>query len=396
MNHASTKQFSISGSCDPHFQTVADTFEENFRSRNELGASLCVSIAGETVIDLWGGHIEQGFDARWQEDTLVVVFSCAKAATAICAHLLVDRGRLELSDPVARHWPEFAAAGKEQVTVEMLLNHTAGLPALREPVKKGASYDWDYMAARFADEAPFWPPGSTNGYHMTSFGWLVGELVRRVSGLSIGEFFKREVADPLGLDFWIGLPEKLEARVAPIELFKPGPDTVPNDYARALMQDASSIQYLSLFNNGGSNPNNPLMHRAELAGHGGISNARALAAMFTPLANDTGFLSSQRIRAMSKVSAETGRDENLLIPTRFGQGFMLRMDNRESHPGEGNSLLIGENAFGHVGLGGSVGFADPDHRLAVGYAMNRHGSGILMNDRGQALVDAIYASLQGR
>ncbi len=376
-------------------------FVNNFKVHGELGASVSVKLAGRTVVDLWGGLRDATSAAPWQQDTVSIVFSCTKAATALCAQLLIDRGQLELTAPIARYWPEFAQAGKADASVLMALNHSVGLPALREPVKAGGYYDWHYMVERLAREEPFWQPGTKNGYHMISFGWLVGELVRRVSGQSLGAFFRSEVAVPLGLDFWIGLPPEIEARVAPVIRFILPPDAPRSDFTVALLANNKSIQHLSLLNNGGHQTDSRQAHAAEIGGGGGISNARALARMFEPLANGgkivggsfdgARLISAQRIEDMRQVSVQTDRDETLLIPTRFAQGFMLRMDNPTLPTG--NSVRIGEQAFGHVGAGGSIGFSDPQYGLSFGYTMNRMGGGLLLNERGQALVDAAYACL---
>ncbi|MDP5335940.1 MAG: serine hydrolase, partial [Paracoccaceae bacterium] len=187
------------GTYDPAFKSVAEAFEENFNARGEVGASLCLSVDGKTVVDMWGGIAATATKAPWTRDTIVPVFSCTKAATALCAHLLVDRGQLDLNAPVAQYWPEFAAAGKEAVTVRMLLNHSAGLPALRSKVGPDGFANFEQTAAQLAAEKPFWEPGTCNGYHMITFGWLVGEVVRRVSGKSLGRFFADEIAGPLGL-----------------------------------------------------------------------------------------------------------------------------------------------------------------------------------------------------
>ena len=383
----------IQGQCDGAFETLAQVFVDNFREHQETGASVCVSIAGRKVVDLWGGIRDIKTRAPWERDTVSIVHSCTKAATALCAQILIDRGQLDLHAPIRIYWPEFAQAGKEDATVLMTLNHSVGVPALREPLKQGAYYDWNYMVERLAAEAPFWVPGSRNGYHMSSFGWLVGELVRRVSGKSLGTFFRTEVATPLGMDFWIGLPQSIEARVAPMIRFVPPPGASKSDFTIALKTVPRTISHLALLNNGGHQGDTKAAYAAEMGGGGGISNARALARMFEPLANGgeidgVKLISAERIEAMRQLSMQSKRDETLLIPTRFAQGFMLRMDN----PGltAGNSVRIGANAFGHVGAGGSLGFADPSIRMSFGYTMNRMGEGVLLNERGQALVDAAY------
>jgi len=389
---------SVQGHCDARFAAVREAFAENFASRGEVGASVCLYVEGEKWVDLWGGFRDAAGEAPWQQDTLSVVFSCTKAATALCAHMLVDRGELELGAHVTDYWPEFGQNGKQDVTVLMLLNHSAGLPALREPVKPGGYYDWDYMVARLAAEEPFWEPGTRNGYHMITFGWTVGELVRRVSGSSLGSFFREEVAEPLGLDFWIGLPEEHEARVAPMIPWAPDPKQALMPFTKALLGDPKSIQFLSLLNSGGYNPDSREAHAAEIGGGGGITHARGLAGMYNPLAcggEQAGvrLLSSDHIIRMSQVSMATQCDATLLAPTRFALGFMRSMDNRHRPFGAMETGILGRQAFGHAGAGGSIGFADPECGLAFGYSMNRMGAGLLLNERGQSLVDATYRCL---
>ena len=204
----------IEGSCDERFAAVAEQFERNFTQRDEVGASVCVMHEGRTVVDLWGGIADRATGAPWERDTLTVVFSCTKGATALCAHVLASRGELDVDAPVAEYWPEFARNGKEDATVRMLLDHSVGLPAARTRVKPGGCNDWDYMVELLAAEEPEWKPGNRNGYHMINFGWTVGEVVRRVSGRSLGTYFREAIADPLGIDFWIGTPSSLDARIA--------------------------------------------------------------------------------------------------------------------------------------------------------------------------------------
>ena len=389
----------IEGQCDSEFQPLLDEFVRNFNERDELGASFCVSVAGETVIDVWGGRKSRAKDAEaWQPDTISVVFSCTKAAVALCANMLIDQGRMDLHAPVAEYWPEFASNGKEQATVEMMLNHSVGVPAFRAQLRNGGYTDWDYMVERVANEAPFWEPGTRNGYHMTTFGWTVGELVKRVSGQSLGTYFRENIADPLGLDFWIGLPDSEHKRVSRILRWKPEKGVEPAPFTEALLNDPNSLQYLALLNNGGFKSDSPESYRTEYGAGGGITNARALAGMYTPLANGgihngVRLLSSDHIERMSATSTATEEDATLLMPSRFGLGFMRSMDNRHRISGAMETLILGKNGFGHAGAGGSIGFADPDANLAMGYTMNRMGAGILLNERSQSLVDVVYKCL---
>ncbi len=384
----------IQGQLDPAFEGVLDAFVTNFEQRDELGASVALRVGGALRVDLWGGRVNETDATSWTADTVSLVFSVTKAATALCAHLLAERGQLDLHANVTEYWPEFGSAGKETATVAMLLNHSVGLPAFREPIKAGGYYDWDYMVGRLEAEEPFWEPGTRNGYHMISFGWTVGEIVRRVSGRSLGTFFAEEVAGPLGIDFWIGLPEAIEPRVSRLIPWAPGPEGPFTDFTQALMADQQSIPALSLLNSGGYMPDSREAHAAEIGGGGGISNARGVSGMFEPLALGGGDLFSRdAVTRMSQVSMATQKDATLLIPSRFALGFMKSMDNRHRPHGNIESVILGERAFGHVGAGGSLGFADPDCELAFGYSMNRMGAGLLLNERGQALVDAAYTAL---
>ena len=389
----------IQGTCDSRFQEVRQEFERNFQERGEVGASVCVTVGGQTVVDLWGGLANNRTDTSWTEETVSIVFSSTKGATAICAHILASRGELDLDAPVAKYWPEFAQSGKENIPVKMLLNHQAGLPAVRETLPQGAYADWDLVVNALAKEEPFWEPGTRNGYHALTFGWLNGEVVRRVSGKSLGTFFKDEIAQPLGLDFWIGLPEDKESRVAPMIPAKPDP-------ARPLFQEIAkpgSIQALTMGNMGGYMGPPPMFdsraaHAAEIGGAGGVTNARGLAGMYEPLAlggkkGNVELVNTETLERMGRVSSATGEDAVLIMPTRFALGFMKTMDNRNEPAGVQDSVLISEEAFGHVGAGGSFGFADPKAGMSFGYTMNKMGPGLSLNERGQSLVDAVYRGL---
>jgi CubicO group peptidase (beta-lactamase class C family) len=239
--------------------------------RGEVGASLCVTVDGETVVDLWGGSADLVTGRPWDADTLTMVWSCTKGATSLCAHLLADRGELDLDAPVTRYWPEFAKNGKADVPVRMLLNHQVGLPAVREFLPNGAFADWDLMVETLAAEEPFWEPGTRHGYHALTFGWLVGEVVRRVSGQSLGHFFAENVAGPLDLDFWIGLPDAHEWRVAPAIPAIPAPDQPLPPFFEAALSDPQSVPGLVLLNNGGlmADPNSRTAHGAQLGAAGG-------------------------------------------------------------------------------------------------------------------------------
>lgn len=383
----------VQGTCDPRFAEVRDQFEQNLAERGEVGAAVHVIVDGQPVVDLWGGSTEPDGSTLWEADTAVVVYSCTKGATALAAHVLIDRGQLDLDAPVGDYWPEFAANGKESVTVRMMLNHSAGVPALRERLPDGACTDWDLMCEHLAAEEPWWEPGTRNGYHMLTFGWTVGELVRRVSGRSLGTFVAEEITGPLDAEFWIGLPDDVADRVAPV--LQPVPDRSNlSRFTRVLLDDKTSLQRMAWLNTGGFNPNDPDVRRAEIGGGGGIATATGLARMYRPLSlGGDGLVSAEAVARMAEVSVATGCDATLLLPTRFGLGFMKSMDNRRAPAGERDSAVLSSTAFGHVGAGGSVGFADPECGLSFGYVMNQMGNGILLNDRGQSLVDATYRAI---
>ncbi|MGY3361862.1 CubicO group peptidase (beta-lactamase class C family) [Bradyrhizobium sp. GM0.4] len=252
----------VQGHCDPRFCEVLYVFAGNFEQRGELGASVCISVEGETVVDLWGGLRSPG-GAAWEEDTLCMVFSCTKGASALCAHVAADRNLLDLDAPITRYWPEFAQNGKEEARVSMMLDHSVGLPTLHEPTPEGAAYDYAYMCERIAAELPFWKPGTRNGYHAFTFSWTVGEMVRRSTQRRLGRFFADEVAGPLGLDFWIGLPEREEHRVAPVVLAKADTNS---RIMRAAMADVAGPAAKLVNSMGNFNANTREARAAELGG----------------------------------------------------------------------------------------------------------------------------------
>ncbi len=393
----------VEGTVKPGFERIAEAFQRNFDANGEVGASVCLTVGGETVVDLWGGIADQKTGAPWTRDTVGIVFSCTKGATAICAHVLASRGKLDLDAPVAELWPEFARNGKERATTRMMLDHSVGLPALRAKVKDSGPYEWDYMTDLLAGEAPFWEPGTRNGYHGFTFGWTVGEMVRRAAGVSLGTFFQNEIAKPLGLDFWIGLPEAIEPRVTPIIPFVYKAEQAKTPFMIDLSTKKESPAALFFFNVGAwraGGAHTRAGRAAEICAANGVTNARGLAGLYAPLANGgAALVDGKTLARMGEVSMATHDDATLRIPTRFAPGFMKSMDNRRRSVGatlfgpDVDSVIMGSAAFGHVGAGGSLGFADPVAGLSFGYTMNRMGPGLLMNERGQALVDAAYLSL---
>jgi len=399
----------IEGFYDPQFERVAGEFVRNFQERDEVGASVSIIIEGEKVVDLWGGSTDPASNKPWVEDTITHVWSATKGATSLCAHMLIERGLLDLEAPVMRYWPEFGQAGKESILVKMLLNHTSGLAAISAPLPPEALFDWEFMVKTLEKQEPFWKPGTMRGYHGFMFGYLVGELIRRVSGKSLGTFFREEVAEPLGLDFWIGLPEALESRVAPIiPADPPDPSGPLNPMFQAIFTDPTSLSALQMFNTGGYMMPGPdgafgfntrAAHAAEIGSVGAMTNARGLAGMYAPLANGgslkgVSLVNRDTLVRMGAVSSATSVDMVVLLPMRFSLGFAKSVDNRRvPFAAENDSYILSEEAFGFPGFGGANAFADPVARMSFGYAMNRMGPGVGLNARSQSLVDAAYLSL---
>lgn len=274
----SEHQPAVDGHCDPRFTAVRTAFEENFRDHGELGAAVTVTVGGETLVDLWGGWADAARTRPWERDTLVNVWSTTKGPMALCAHILADRGLLDLDAPVATYWPEFAAAGKENILVRHLLSHRAGLAGLREPHSLAQLYDWELTTERLAAMEPWWEPGTRSGYHAITYGFLVGEVVRRVSGLLPSAFLEREVTGPLGIDFTIGLPEKEAGRAA--ELLHP-PVASASEQAAIFSQLApAAIAALTNPVAGAAEANTPEWRAAEIPAANGHGTARAIAALY--------------------------------------------------------------------------------------------------------------------
>jgi CubicO group peptidase (beta-lactamase class C family) len=371
----------IQGTCHDDFALVRQELATNFAERGEVGASVCVTIDGETVVDLWGGTADPKTGTPWERDTMAVVFSVTKGATATCAHVLAARGELDLEQPVATYWPEFAQQGKGAIPVWMLLAHQAGLPAVRRHLADGDACDWGLMTDALAAETPFWEPGTRHGYHAATFGWLVGEVVRRVSGRSLGTFFREEIADPLDLDFWIGLPEELESRVAPIVSDDP---IFPTAQPPAPTDEPVPLMALVFGNTGIPDRNSRAAHAAELGAAGGIGNARGLAGLYRPLALGGSFGGVTLVHdlALCDMSrcASAGLDAVIGLQSRFTRGYY------KTWPSQ---TILSEEAFGHLGAGGAVSFAEPAARMSFGYVMNSLDL-VLTTDRAQSLVDAAY------
>jgi len=391
----------VQGDCDERFSEVADEFSRNFAERGEVGASVAVTVGGETVVDLWGGHLDAGRTRQWDKDTLCVIMSCTKGAVSLCAHLLASTGELEFDERVATYWPEFAAAGKHDVLVHHLMTHQVGLPGLRDPVKPGGFYDWDYMVERLAAEAPLWEPGTRHGYHGLTWGFLIGEVIRRITGRSVGMFFAEEVARPLDLELWIGLPESELGRVA--TFLPPAPPAEGEAISRMTMlamTDPASLPALMMVNTGGylvpGEWDSPAALTSELPSSGGVGNARALATMYRAIVHERTIgrftIGPEDLARMGAVQSAVSEDPVLFTNGRWALGF---------HKGSATArsvvpparVILSEPAFGHTGFGGSIGFAEPEADMSFAYVMNQMRGDQGLAESGQSLVDAVYRAL---
>jgi CubicO group peptidase (beta-lactamase class C family) len=345
-------------------------------------------VDGRVVVDLWGGWADQAAARPWRPDTLVNVFSVGKGLIAACAARLAGQGRLDLDAPVAACWPEFGAAGKDQITVRQLLSHQAGLPAVRRRLPPDAMLDWSAMTSALALQEPWWAPGEGHGYHVNSFGFLVGEVIRRRTGTTVGTFLRQEIAGPLGADVHIGLPAADHARVAAFAW----PGSPPAEEELPNLADAQLMRWSAYFNPAGLSGfgviNSPRWRSAEVPSANAHATARGVARVYAALAAG-GHLDGVTVAdpvALSEAATEHAYGQDLVLdrPSRFGLGFQLTQPERPIGPGPAT--------FGHFGAGGSLGFCDPDAGLAFGYVMNQMGPR-WQNPRTRALVDAVYASL---
>jgi len=378
----------IDGWCDPRFAAVREAFVENFSHRGERGAAVCLTIGHIVVCDLWGGWRDEAGSRPWERRTLVNLFSIGKGLSAAVVARLIGEGLLDADAPVARYWPEFAAAGKGTVTVRQLVSHQAGLPAVRPRLAPGAMLDHDEMAGALAAQAPWWEPGSGHGYHTNTFGFLVGELVRRVTGRTLGTVLREEIAGRLGADVHIGLAGSDEPRVA--DFLWPGdpaPDVEPPD-----LTDDQLMEFNAYFNpsglSGAGVVNTRAWRAAEIPSTNGHGTARGVARVYEALAAG-GAVDGVQVVDTAALDAAVeeqvdGEDRILHRRSRFGLGFQLTQPERPLGPNP--------RAFGHFGAGGSLGFCDPDAGVAFGYVMNEMGPR-WQNPRNRALIDAIYASL---
>lgn len=388
----------VHGRCAAGFAGVREAFERNFREHGDIGAAVAVTLDGATVVDLWGGHADAAGTRAWERDTLVNVYSTSKGMTALCAHLLVDRGELDLDAPVARYWPEFGQAGKRDIPVRWLLSHRAGLIAPREPLPAGCAYDWDGVCAALAAAAPWWEPGTAQGYHAVTFGYLVGEVVRRITGQSLGTFLRSEITGPLGAGVFIGTPAEEHARCADMvgqldeaRLAAQFPGGVPRPPFRALSDHPLAVVMLALTSIPTGDVNSAAYRSAEIPAGNAHAGARGLATVYGALAGGrlVGPATLEAMRRSQSLPGERDLTMDALAPAgrehRWGLGYMLNQQG-QAGPNPG--------AFGHGGAGGSFAFADPENRLSFAYTMNKYGGGTTGDDpRSRGLVGAVYRAL---
>jgi CubicO group peptidase (beta-lactamase class C family) len=388
----------IGGEVKPGFEKVRDAFENNFAQHGDVGAAFSLYVKGEKVVDLWGGTADVSTSRPWEQDTLQLFFSTTKGVAAICAHLLAQRGELDLDAPIANYWPEFKAEGKENITVRQGMSHRAGIPVVDVDLTPEQVCAWDPIVEALAAQKPIWEPGTKHGYHALTYGWIVGEIVKRVTGKSLGTFYRDEIGEPLGLDLWIGLPESEESRVAPLVILEAmtaeGPsqevlDSLPEEMRRMILAftDPNSITQRAL---NVAKPsldfNSRMVHAAEIPAANGISDARSLAKIYAACVGEVDGIRILEPKQVDDALVEqsNGPDEVLMVPTRFGTGFFLNGD---------FAPLFSDRSFGHAGAGGSLGFADADAQIGFGYVMNKMQTNLSGDPRTLTLIKAVRESL---
>lgn len=370
----------IKGTFDERFAPVTEALVRNLDSGADVGASVAVVLDGELVVDIWGGHQDVAASVAWERDTIVNVFSTTKTMTALCALILADRGELDLHAPVARYWPEFAEAGKDRIEVRELLGHTSGLSGWEQPLTLPELADWERCTSLLAAQTPWWTPGTASGYHALTQGYLIGEVVRRITGQTVGQFFKDTVADPLGADFQIGLPPEKDSQVAPLI---PPP---PIDLRSAGFPDLA-VRTLTNPRLTGEVTAEEWWQRAEIPAANGHGNARSVATIQS-IISCGGEAHGQRLiseHGLAPIFEEqsNGRDLVLNLPLRFGMGFGLASE----------TMPMGPRTCVWGGYGGSLVVNDLDSRMTVAYVMNKMGANVLGDPRGASIVVAAALAL---
>lgn len=379
----------VQGYADLQFEVVREAFAEILQDAQTQGAALCVRIEGDTVIDLWGGWADQGQQTVWQQDTLLNVFSCTKPFAAVVVLQLAAEGKLELDSPVATYWPEFAAHGKESITVRQLLSHRSGLSAIHQQLPAEALYDWSRMTAALAEDRPWWEPGTRHGYAPITYGWLIGEVIRRLEQRGPGDSIAARICAPLALDFHVGLADSEFDRVARVLRGKGNlGDEAAKRLLAIMMSDANALPTRAFTNPPSlmTSSNKPEWRRLQQPAATGHGNARSMAGFYNALL--AGQLLDEHWLAEMQREHGRGDDPVLMTATRFGLGCML------DQPDVSNATYgMGPNAFGHPGAGGSTGFADPDRKIAFSFVTNTLGPYVLMDPRAQKLAQRVIQCL---
>ena len=371
----------------PGWEPVRDAFVHSFEIKEDRGAGVAVYHRGKCVVDLMGGWRDREQAVPYDADTLQLVFSTTKGITSIAVAMCVERGLLSYEEKVSTYWPEFVAKGKADVTVAQLLSHRAGLYTVDGDITLEEALDWNTITSRLADTAPLFPVDSTHGYHALTFGWLAGELVRRVTGRSLGDFVREEIAGPLGVEMHVGLPPALEPRVAhlmahPIPKFSPEEVKTLMETSGPGTKGASALSLNGAFGQGAFNRKD--VHQSQLPGANGISNARSLARIYAALVSDIDGVhllgESIRNRATTSNTPHGEMDEILMSATDFAMGFMLHSE---------RTPFAGPTSFGHNGAGGSCAFAQPSRELGFAYVMNTMMTTIDGDPRPARLIAAV-------
>jgi CubicO group peptidase (beta-lactamase class C family) len=375
----------IQGTCDPRFEAMRGILSANIDSGADVGASTAVMLDGELVVDLWGGWADEAHSAPWGEHTLTNVWSSTKTQMALCALMLADRGQLDLDAPVATYWPEFAQNGKEGVLVKHLMSHTSGVSGWNQPITVDDIYDWEASTSKLAAQAPWWEPGTASGYHALNQGHLVGEVIRRITGKKLGEFFRDEVAVPLGVDFHIGLAESEFGRVS--NVIPPPP--LPIDFSQ-LDPEMVAVKTFTGPAPGAEASWTKEWRQADIGAANGHGNARSIAIAQSAIStggvvNGTRLLGQDTIDRIFEVQAD-GIDQVLMVPVRFGIGYGLSNDTMAFIPQDRRVCAWG-------GWGGSIVLNDLDNRMTITYVMNRMESGLVGDARGSALVMAAFEAV---
>ncbi len=385
----------IRGRVDEGFGKVADAFEANFTEHGDVGAAFALYVDGEPRVDIWGGTADVTTGRPWAEDTLQLVFSSTKGPAAMCVALLNQRGDLDYEAPVARYWPEFAANGKEAVTVAHVMSHTAGLAAVDEKLTRDQIIAGRPVVEALERQKPLWEPGTAVGYHALTYGWLVGEIIRRVDGRDIGTFVAEELSGPLGMDFWIGAPEEVFPRIAPL-IDQPPPASAEEMELMMAVLGPGTMGYRALTMDGamlvegggfGTAFNDPAIWAAQMPAANGITDARSLARAYASCLTEvdgTRLLEPETLARVTEVRSE-GPDLTLAITSRFGLGFMLHEE--QFMP------MFGPGSFGHAGAGGSLGYGDTDAGIGFGYVMNQMTASLTGDPRTEGLTEAVRACL---